>query len=210
MLVNEKGFVTFKIQPYEYHLEDLGFTSAPPRLWNTWATFSLNFGSFDAIINGLKEYVKEKPMGIYLASQSTGREIEVYGYKSRRAKNLGIPVFEYSLGMKSLTLAEEYFKGKAVENSVNPEILRYLKLGVRKRKETKAGLKVGVVWNKGKPTRINLRLSTTAPKIKIIGLYGELIGKSRGELNTPAEWYFTVHSNDLYWVLMEVYSSFGG
>ncbi len=207
--VNEKGFVTFRILPREYHLEELGFTSVPPRLWSTWASFSLNFESFESMVNMLEEYADEKPKGIYLASQSTGREIEVYGYKGRNAKNLGIPVFGYSIGMKGLMLAEDYFKEKAGENGVNPEVLRYLKLGVKKRKETKAGLKVGVVWSEGSPTRINLRLSTTAPKIRITGLYGELTGKSRGELSDSSGWYFTAHANDLYWALMETISAFG-
>lgn len=209
LLINEKGFVTFKILPDEYHLEDLSFTSVPPRLWSTWATFSLSFESFESIAEALNEHAEEKPKGIYLASKGTGREIEVYGYKGRKAKNLGIPVFGYGLGMKGLTLAEEYFHEKAEENGVNPEVLRYLKLGLRKRKETKAGLKVGIVWNEGKPVRINLRLSTTAPKIRITGLYGELTGKSRGGLSNPNGWYFTVHASDLYWTLMEVLSAFG-
>ncbi|GAB6103019.1 hypothetical protein JCM16138_22420 [Thermococcus atlanticus] len=209
MLVNEKGFVMFKILPGEYHLEDLGFTSVPPRLWSTWAAFSLKFESIESITEALQGHASEKPKGIYLASRGTGREIEVYGYKGRKSKNLGIPVFRYSLGMKGLTLAEEYFREKAEENGVNPEVLRYLKLGLRKRKETRAGLKVGIVWKEGRPVRVNLRLSTTAPKIRITGIYGELTGKSRGELSSSSEWYFTVHANDLYWALMEVSSAFG-
>lgn len=61
--------------------------------------------------------------------------------------------------------------------------LRYIKLGLKKRKETKAGLKVGIVWENGKPVEITLKLSTTDPRIRIQGLYGELIA-NQGE-NSP-------------------------
>ncbi|WP_324609501.1 hypothetical protein [Thermococcus piezophilus] len=31
--VNEKGFVRMTVKPLEYHLEDMGFVSVPPRVW---------------------------------------------------------------------------------------------------------------------------------------------------------------------------------
>ncbi|WP_324609502.1 hypothetical protein [Thermococcus piezophilus] len=135
----------------------------------------------------LGEFNGEEPKGFYLASKGSGRRIEVYAYKGRSRKDIGIPVFGYALGLHGLTLAEEYLREKAEENGVDSERLRYLKLGLKKRKETKAGLKVGIVWEDGKPVEIAMKLSTTAPRVKIQGLYDELVGKSRGDIGVSEE-----------------------
>jgi len=206
--VTEKGFLIVKIKPEEYHLEELGFVSVPPRIWGTWASFSLPFGAYEKLIDSLREF-KGEETGFYMASRGLGGRIEVYAYKGRTRKDLGIPVFGYSLGLHGLTLAEEYFREKAEENSVPPERLRYLKLGLKKRKETKAGLKVGVVWENGKPVEITLKLSTTEPRVKIQGLYGEVAGKSRGELTRTDEWYIAVHASDFIAALETVGKTFG-
>ncbi|HDZ36456.1 MAG TPA: PhoI, partial [Thermococcus sp.] len=147
--------------------------------------------------------------GFYTASRGSGGRIEVYAYKGRSRKDLGIPVFGYALGLHGLTLAEEYLREKANENGIPEERLRYLRLGLRKRKETKAGLKVGMVWENGRPVEITLKLSTTAPRVKIQGLYGELVGKSRGELTRTDDWYIVVHAKDFVSALERVHGTFG-
>ncbi|NJD98386.1 PhoI [Thermococcus sp. LS1] len=205
----DRGFLILKPKAIEYHLEDMNFVSIPPRVWGTWASFSLPFSAYEALMDFLEEFRGEEPKGFYLASKGSGRRIEVYAYKGRSRKDLGIPVFGYALGLHGLTLVEEYLKEKAEENDIPGERLRYLKLGLRKRKETKAGLKVGIVWEDGKPVEITMKLSTTAPRVRIQGLYGELVGKSRGELVKTDEWYFVVHASDLYWGLRRVRSAFG-
>lgn len=209
LLINEKGFLKLEFEVKTYHLEDLGFVRVPPRIWSTWASFSLSINVFEDISEKLEEFANEKPKGMYFASKSNGKTIEVYSYKGRKAKNLGIPVFGYNLSLESFELVREYLNEKAEQNRVNNEVLPYLKLGLKKRKETKAGLKVGIVWREGKAERITLKLSTTYPKIKIAGLYGELEGKSRGELSEEKEHFVIVHSNDFYWALLNAKNAFG-
>lgn len=207
--VTEKGFLVLKPKPMEYHLEEMGFLSVPPRLWGTWASFSLPFSVYEDIVEEFSAFKDEEVKGIQLASKGSGSRIEVYAYKGRSRKDLGIPVFGYALGLHGLTLADEYLRKKAVENEVPEERLRYLKLGLKKRKETKAGLKVGMVWENGKPSEITLKLTTTEPRIRIQGLYGELIGKSRGELTRTGEWYVVVHAGDFINALEAVHRAFG-
>ncbi|WP_209474564.1 PhoI [Thermococcus stetteri] len=206
--VTEKGFLMLKPKLMEYHLEEMGFLSVPPRLWGTWASFSLPFSAYESIVEELSAF-RDDAKGIQLASKGSGSRIEVHAYKGRSRKDLGIPVFGYALGLHGLTLADEYFREKARENDVPEERLRYLKLGLKKRKETKAGLKVGVVWENGKPTEITLKLTTTEPRVRIQGLYGELIGKSRGELTRTDDWYVVVHARDFINALEAVRKAFG-
>ncbi|ASJ07756.1 PhoI [Thermococcus siculi] len=205
----ERGFLILRPKPLEYHLEEMGFVSVPPRIWGTWASFSIPFSFYEQLNDFLDEFKSGETNGLYLASRGSGRRIEVYAYKGRNRKDLGIPVFGYGLGLHGLTLADEYLREKAEENDVPEERLRYLKLGLRKRKETKAGLKVGIVWEDGKPSEITLKLSTTEPRIRIQGLYGELMGKSRGELTRTDDWYIVVHAEDFANALSRVMSAFG-
>jgi len=205
----EKGFLILRPKPLEYHLEEMGFVSVPPRIWGTWASFSIPFSFYETLEDFLDEFRRGETDGLYLASRGAGRRIEVYAYKGRTRKELGIPVFGYALGLHGLTLAEEYLREKAGENGVPEERLRYLKLGLRKRKETKAGLKVGVVWEDGKPSEITLKLSTTEPRVKMQGLYGELLGKSRGELTRTDDWYIVAHAEDFVNALHKVMTTFG-
>ena len=208
--LTEKGFLVLKPKPMEYHLEDIGFVSVPPRMWGTWAAFSLPFSAYDEVVDFLREFREDGRNGFYTASRGSGGRIEVYAYKGRNGKDLGVPVFGYSLGLHGLTLAEEYLRRKAEENGVPEERLRYLKLGLRKRKETRAGLKIGITWEKGRPVEITLKLSTTEPRIRIQGLYGELVGKSRGELSRTDEWYIVLHAGDFINALTMVGETFGG
>ena len=207
--LTEKGFLILRPKPLEYHLEEMGFVSVPPRIWGTWASFSIPFSSYETLEDLLGEFRRGETNGLYLASRGSGRRIEVYAYKGRTRKDLGIPVFGYTLGLHGLALADEYLREKAGENGVPEERLRYLKLGLRKRGETKAGLKVGVVWEDGKPSEITLKLSTTEPRVRIQGLYGELVGKSRGELTRTDEWYIVVHAEDFVNALHKVTGTFG-
>ncbi|AMQ18426.1 hypothetical protein [Thermococcus peptonophilus] len=207
--ITEKGFLVLKPKLMEYHLEEMGFLSVPPRFWGTWASFSLPFSGYESIVEEFSDFRDEEARGIQLASKGSGSRIEVYAYKGRSRKDLGIPVFGYALGLHGLTLADEYLRDKAGENEVPEERLRYLKLGLKKRKETKAGLKVGVVWENGKPTEITLKLTTTEPRVRIQGLYGELIGKSRGELTKTGEWYVVIHAGDFINALESVCRAFG-
>ena len=206
--VTEKGFLVLRPKPIDYHLEELGFLSVPPRIWGTWASFSLPFSAYEGLVEELSEF-KGDGNGIYTASRGSRGRIEVYAYKGRTRKDLGIPVFGYSLGLHGLTLTEEYLREKAEENGVPEERLRYLKLGLRKRKETKAGLKVGIVWENGTPVEVTLKLSTTEPRVRIQGLYGELVGKSRGELTRTDDWYIVVHAADFINALERVRGTFG-
>ncbi len=180
----------------------MGFVSVPPRIWGTWAGLSIPFSFYETLADFLDEFRRDETDGLYPASGGSGRRIEVYAYKGRARKDLGIPVFGYALGLHELTLAEEYLHEKAGE-------IRYLKLGLRKRKETKAGLKVGIVWEDGKPSEITLKLSTTEPRVKIQGLYGELLGKSRGELTRTDDWYIVAHAEDFVNALHKVMTTFG-
>lgn len=66
-----------------------------------------------------------------------------------------------------------------------------------------------MIWENGKPTEITLKLTTTEPRIRIQGLYGELIGKSRGELTRTREWYIVVHAGDFVNALEAVHKAFG-
>ncbi len=166
------GFMILRPKPpLEYHLEELGFTTVPPRIWGTWASFSLPFSVYGELVDSLDGLREEDDGGFYTASRGgSGGRIEVYAYKGKRGKDLGIPVFGYALGLHGLTLAEEYLREKAKENGLPPEErLRYLRLGLKKRKETRAGLKVGIVWENGKPSEITLKLSTVEPRVKIQG-----------------------------------------
>ncbi len=208
--VTEKGFLVLKPKPMEYHLEEMGFLSVPPRLWGTWASFSLPFSAYEDIVEEFGAFKDEEAKGIQLASKGSGSRIEVYAYKGGEAGKTSGYQSSDTLGLHGLTLADEYLREKAEENEVPEERLRYLKLGLKKRKETKAGLKVGMVWENGKPTEITLKLTTTEPRIRIQGLYGELIGKSRGELTRTREWYIVVHAGgDLINALEAVHKAFG-
>ncbi|NJE29854.1 PhoI [Thermococcus sp. 18S1] len=210
MELTERGFLVLRPKPAEYHLEEMGFVSVPTRVWGTWASFSLPFSAYDELVDFLGEFRNDNGNGFYTASRGSGGRIEVYAYKGRSRKDLGIPVFGYALGLHGLTLAEEYLREKARENGVPEDRLRYLRLGLRKRKETKAGLKVGLVWENGRPVEITLKLSTTEPRVKIHGLYGELVGKSRGELARTDDWYIVVHAGDFITALEAVGRAFGG
>ncbi|NJE05284.1 PhoI [Thermococcus sp. M36] len=205
----ERGFLVLRPKPIQYHLEEMGFVSVPPRIWGTWASFSLPFSAYEKLTEFLNEFGSRETKGLYLASRGSGKRIEVYAYKGRNRKDLGIPVFGYALGLHGLTLADEYLRENAEENGVPEERLRYLKLGLKKRKETRAGLKVGIVWENGKPSEITLKLSTTEPRVRIQGLYGELMGKSRGELTRTDDWYIVVHAEDFVNALNKVMGAFG-
>jgi len=207
--LTDRGFLILRPKPLEYHLEDIGFVSVPPRIWGTWASFSIPFSLYETLVEFLDEFRSDGKNGLYLASHGSRSRIEVYAYKGRTRKDLGIPVFGYALGLHGLTLVEEYLREKAKENGVPEERLRYLKLGLRKRKETKAGLKVGIAWVDGKPGEITLKLSTTDPRVRIQGLYGELTGKSRGELTRTDDWYIVVHAEDFLNALLRVVGTFG-
>ena len=209
MELTEKGFLILRPKLIEYHLEEMGFVSVPPRIWGTWASFSIPFSFYETLTDFLGEFRRDETDGLYLASRGAGKRIEVYTYKGKTRKDLGVPVFGYALGLHGLALAEEYLREKEEENGVPEGRLRYLKLGLRKKKETKAGLKVGVVWEDGKPSEITLKLSTTEPRVKIQGLYGELVGKSRGELTRTDDWYIVVHAGDFINALHKVTSAFG-
>ncbi|AIF69923.1 hypothetical protein PAP_07670 [Palaeococcus pacificus DY20341] len=210
-LTNEKGYLTLEIELKRYHLEDLNFVSIPPRIWNAWVSFSLSAAFLDDILERLSKLRGETPKGIYIDSRGrSGREIEVYAYKGRKYKDLGIPVYAYYLGLNGLELAGEYFAEKADESSIDRDVLNFLKLGLKKSKSTRAGLKVGLIWKEGEPQRIALRLGTNYPRVKIRGLYGELEGKSRGELSYGERHFMTVRANDFYWALEKVKSVFGG
>ena len=126
----------------EYHLEDLGFVRVPPRIWSTWASSSLPINVLEKISKNLKEFANEKPKSMYFALKSNGKEIEVYSY------------FE---------LVKKYLNEKAEENRVNNEVLPYLKLGLKKRTETKAGLKVGIVWREGRKSQEESSLTSSPP-----------------------------------------------
>ncbi len=209
MELTDKGFLILRPKPLDYHLEDTGFVSVPPRIWGTWASFSIPFSFYETLTDFLGEFRNNETKGLYLASRSSGRRIEVYAYKGRTRRDLGVPVFGYALGLHGLALADEYLREKAGESDVPEERLRYLKLGLRKRKETKAGFKVGIAWENGKPSEITLKLSTTDPKVRIQGLYGELMGKSRGELTRTDDWYIVVHAEDFAGALHKVAGTFG-
>lgn len=206
----EKGFLILRPKLIEYHLEEMGFVSIPPRVWGPWASFSLPFSAYERLTDFLGEFQGGEKNGFYTASRGFGGRIEVYAYKGRNRKDLGIPVFGYALGLHGLIMADEYLREKAEENGVPEDRLRYLKLGLRKRRETKAGLKVGVVWEKGRPVEITLKLSTTEPRVRIQGLYGELVGKSRGELVKTGDWHVVVHASDFITALEIVGDTFGG
>ncbi len=45
--------------------------------------------------------------------------------------------------------------------------------------------------------------------MKIQGLYGELVGKSRGELTRTDDWYIVVHAEDFVNALYKVTGTFG-
>ncbi|WP_297498492.1 PhoI [Thermococcus sp.] len=205
----EKGFLILRPKPLEYHIKEMGFVSVPPRIWGTWASFSIPFSLYETLTDFLSEFKTNETNGFYLTSRGAGKRIEVYAYKGRTRKDLGIPVFSYALGLQGLALADEYLREKTEENGVPRGRLRYLKLGLRKRKETKAGLKIGVAWEDGRPSETTLKLSTTEPRIKIQGLYGEFIGKLRGELTRTDEWYIIVHAGDFTSALHGVMGAFG-
>lgn len=131
--ITEKGFLVLKPKLMEYHLEEMGFLSVPPRFWGgTWASFSLPFSGYESIVEEFSDFRDEEARGgIQLASKGSGSRIEVYAYKGGRSrKDLGIPVFGYALGLHGLTLADEYLRDKAGgENEVPEERLRYLSSG---------------------------------------------------------------------------------
>jgi len=45
--------------------------------------------------------------------------------------------------------------------------------------------------------------------VKIQGLYGELVGKSRGELTRTDDWYIVAHAEDFVNALYKVTGTFG-
>ena len=194
--VNDRGFMTFTIKPVSYHLEDMGFTTVPPRLWGTWVSLSLSPKEMWRLYDAVPEDESSDHGAFHIGCNGNGREIDIHAYKGKGWRALGIPVFAYGFGLRNLPLAMEYLEEKALENNIDVRRLRYLKLGLKKLKETKAGLKVGISWSEGEVKRFNLRLSTTAPKVRIEGLYGELIGRSRGGLGEVDEWNFVVHGTD--------------
>ncbi|NPA47964.1 MAG: PhoI [Thermococci archaeon] len=204
--INDRGFVTFTVKPVSYHLEDVGFTTVPPRLWGTWVSLSLRPENMWRIYDSLPScnmenrdtdgQTREGEFRVRCGGDG-GNEIEIYAYKGRNWKSLGIPVFAYGFGLKGLPMAMEYLEEVAGYGNVDVRRLHYMKLGLKKLKETKAGLKVGIGWSEGELKRFSLKLSTAAPRIQINGLYGELTGKSRGGLAEVKEWHFTVHGSDL-------------
>lgn len=193
-----------------YHLERLTFTSVPPRLWRSWVTFYLNFENFEDLIGKLEKFI-EKSLELPIAAENkkNGKEIAIYAYKGRFYRDLGIPVLSYNLNLGSLKLAKEYFRQKAKENGIKEDVLRFLKLGLRKEKRTKAGLRIGLTWKNGKPSRIFLKLTSDSPKIKINGLYGELVGKSRGTLSNIEKQEIVVRVDEFYSALLSVRNAFG-
>ena len=208
VLLNGGGYLSFQVEFKNYHLEEMGFTSVPPRMWNTWASFSIPPSALEELMEKLRGLEEEN--NIYIDSLGRrGREIEIYAYKGRKYRELGIPVYSYYFGLKNFKLAWRYFEEKCHENGVERERLNFLKLGLRKNKETRAGLKVGVSWFEGQIRRVILRLGTNYPRIKIQGLYGELWGKSRGKLDTGETQFITVKASDFYGALKKVNKTLG-
>lgn len=208
VLLNKQGYLSFQVEFKDYHLEDMGFTSVPPRMWNTWASFSIAPDVLQELMEKLNGFEGED--NLYINSLARrGHEIEIYAYKGRKYKEIGIPVYSYYFGLKNFKLAWKYFEEKCDENGVERERLNFLKLGLRKNKETRAGLKVGVSWFEGEIKRIILRLGTNYPRIKIQGLYGELWGKSRGRLDNGETQFVTVKAGDFYGALKKVNKTVG-
>ncbi len=94
----EKGFLILRPKPLEYHLEEMGFVSVPPRIWGTRAGLSIPFSFYETLADFLDEFRREETDGLYLASHGTGKRIEVYAYKGRTRKDLGIPPWSARAG----------------------------------------------------------------------------------------------------------------
>ena len=181
---DNKGLMYFKLNIVGYHLERISIRGVNPERWNNWAMFYINAEYFDKLMNLLKEFLNV-PLGLKLYPireiQQGGKERTYYA-SPVKGKSLGIPVIYYSLCLGCFDTSLLYFRCKAIESGLNPDIVKELKMRITYSPEINAGLKIGVAKIEGKRPQIMFKLASDTP-IQIKGLLKPIIkGKARGKL----------------------------
>jgi len=178
------GLMYFKLDVRGYHLEKTSIRGVNPEKWNNWAMFYISTEYLDELINVLTNFL-DVPLvqKLYpvLEKQQGGKE-KTYYASPIRGKSLGIPITNYSLCLGCFDLSLLYFKHKAIENNLNQDVVKDLKLRITYKPTINAGLKIGVAKIEGKRPQIMFKLASDTP-IQIKGILKPIIeGKARGDL----------------------------
>jgi len=181
---DNKGWIYFKLDIRGYHLERTSIRGINPEKWNNWAMFYISMEYLDKLINVLTNFLNitlVRELYPILENQQGGKEKTYYASPIRN-KSLGIPVINYSLCLGYFDLALLYFKHKSIENNLNPDVVKDLKLRIMYEPTLNAGLKIGVAKIEGKRPQIMFKLASDTP-IRIKGILKPIIeGKARGNL----------------------------
>ncbi|MDF2956583.1 MAG: hypothetical protein OD814_000205 [Candidatus Alkanophagales archaeon MCA70_species_1] len=181
---DNNGLIHFKLDIRGYHLERTSIRGINPEKWNNWAMFYISAEYLDDLINTIAKFLNvtlARKLYPILEKQQGGKE-KTYYASPTRSKSLGIPVINYSLCLGCFDLALLYFKHKSIENNLNPDIVKELKLRITYEPTINAGLKVGIAKIEGKRPQIMFKLASNTP-IQIKGILKPIIeGKARGNL----------------------------
>jgi len=180
--VDNEGYIHFKLDIRGYHLERTSIRGVNPGKWNNWVMFYLDAKYVNELVDELgKEADKEITLYPKMEIQQKGKE-KTYYASPKKEKTIGFPVKDFSLCLGCFPLALDYFRQKASETGLNPEIVNDLKLRLEYDPTVNVGLKVGIAKIVGKRPQIMFKLASDSP-IKVRGiLKSEITGKARGKL----------------------------
>jgi len=179
--LDDRGFVYFKLDIKDYHLERASIRGVNPEKWNNWAMFYISAEYLDDLLSIFEDAYLPAQLYVVLEKQQGGKE-KTYYASPIRGKSLGIPIANFSLCLGCFDLSLLYLRHKAIENGLSPDIVSNLRLRLEHSPELDVGLKVGVAKIEGKRPQIMFKLSSNTP-MQIKGTLKPVIeGKARGRL----------------------------
>ena len=181
---DDGGNVYLKLDVKGYHLERVSIRGVNPEKWNNWAMFYISSEHYDELLNLLKGVISAPPLmsvGVKREDLQGGKEVTYYAYVPGK-EDVGIPIVGFSLCLGCFPLALEYFKVKARENRLPPEVVDRVRFRLEYDPSINTGLKVGVAKIVGKKPQIMFKIASNTPK-KVRGILKDIIeGKGRGKL----------------------------
>jgi len=181
---DNSGLIYFKVDIKEYHLERTSIRGVNPEKWTNWAMFYINAKYISELIDiaeaSLETFSSFK-LNVVKEVQQGGKEVTYYAALPKH-KKLGVPIKYYSLCIGCFDKSLKYLEHKAIENNLDTDVIRLLKLRINKSPSVNAGIKIGVAKIKGKESQVMFKLTSNTPT-QIKGILKSVIkGKARGKL----------------------------
>lgn len=185
---SENNRISLLLDVQQYHLERTSIRGINPEKWNNWLMFYIDISYYDELLESIKEFTENRELEKLEANVKISKEelqgkkeITYYAYLSDHT-DIGMPLSYYSICLGCFDLALRYLRKKAIENSLNKDIVNELKLRLEYDHNIRTGLKVGVAKILNKNPQTMFKLASVSPK-KIRGLIkNEIEGKGRGNL----------------------------